>query len=46
MPEEDSVFVEKLSDELAIKEAVNDFHMLPSDKYAINSKLLIVYTFP
>lgn len=46
MPEEDSDFVEKLNDELAIKEAVNDFHKLPSNKYAINSKLLIIYTFP
>lgn len=33
MPEEDSDFVEKLSDDLAIKEAVNDFHKLPNHKF-------------
>ncbi|XP_025195814.1 WD repeat-containing protein 76-like [Melanaphis sacchari] len=33
MPEEDSNFVEKLSDDLAIKEAVNNFHTLPSHKF-------------
>ncbi|XP_026811576.1 WD repeat-containing protein 76-like [Rhopalosiphum maidis] len=44
MPEEDSVFVEKLSDELAIKEAVNDFHMLPSDKFVHVLKSLDMIT--
>lgn len=40
-----SDFVEKLNDELSIKEPVNDFHKLPSQKYIISSKLLIIYNF-
>lgn len=32
-PEEDTDFVDKLNDDLAIKEAVNDFHMLPSHRF-------------
>jgi len=34
----ESDFIEKLSDDLAIKEPVNDFHMLPREKYAKSSK--------
>jgi hypothetical protein len=37
-----SDFIEKLNNDLAIKEPVNDFHKLPSQKYALSSMLLII----
>ncbi|XP_015365077.1 PREDICTED: WD repeat-containing protein 76-like [Diuraphis noxia] len=44
IPEEDSDFVEKLNDDLAIKEAVNDFHKLPSHKFIHVLRSLDMYT--
>lgn len=44
IPEEDSDFVEKLNDDLAIKKPVNDFHVLPSHKFVHVLKSLDMYT--
>lgn len=41
IPEEDSEYFEKLSADLAIKEAVNDFHTCDFAKYGTIFKLLI-----
>lgn len=35
-PNEDSTFFEKLSTDLVVKEAVNDFHTCDIDRYAFD----------